>query len=136
MANRSLLRSADVVFAQTPSERDAIAAVGIPHERIVLQGLGVEPRAVARRAGRIDARQEQELDTDEAVLFLQAICEIGRVPRIVGNPPQIKLCRPCLQRLPHGLVINHSQASERFLSIACFPDVKTQRIERRTQGAP
>ena len=40
---RSLLRSAEVVFAQTPSECDAIAAVGVPPDRIVLQGLGVEP---------------------------------------------------------------------------------------------
>jgi glycosyltransferase involved in cell wall biosynthesis len=40
---RSLLRSADAVFAQTPSERDAIESAGVRPERIIVQGLGVDP---------------------------------------------------------------------------------------------
>jgi glycosyltransferase involved in cell wall biosynthesis len=39
----SLLHSADRIFVQTPSERDAMLALGIPEARVILQGLGVEP---------------------------------------------------------------------------------------------
>jgi glycogen synthase len=38
-----LLRQADAVFAQTAGEAAAIRALGIPAERVVLQGLGVAP---------------------------------------------------------------------------------------------
>jgi glycosyltransferase involved in cell wall biosynthesis len=37
-----LLRQADGVFAQTPSERDALLTLGIPPARVHLQGLGVD----------------------------------------------------------------------------------------------
>ena len=40
---RWLLSRADAIFVQTPSEAEAVRAVGIPHDRIILQGLGVEP---------------------------------------------------------------------------------------------
>src|SRR5262245_58255342 len=39
---RWLLRQADRVIVQTPTEGDAVRAMGIPNERIVLQGLGVD----------------------------------------------------------------------------------------------
>ncbi|HEY8503124.1 MAG TPA: glycosyltransferase family 4 protein [Gemmataceae bacterium] len=42
-ALRSLLLEADRVFVQTPTERDAVVAAGVRPERVVLQGLGVEP---------------------------------------------------------------------------------------------
>ena len=38
-----LARSADRVFAQTPSERQALIAGGVRAERVVVQGLGVDP---------------------------------------------------------------------------------------------
>lgn len=38
----AILRAADRVFAQTPPEHDAIVALGVPAERVVLQGLGVD----------------------------------------------------------------------------------------------
>jgi glycosyltransferase involved in cell wall biosynthesis len=54
---RWLLRQADRVFVQTPSEFDAVVGLGVPAERVVLQGLGVDPgectggdRDAARRA--------------------------------------------------------------------------------------
>jgi glycosyltransferase involved in cell wall biosynthesis len=37
-----LLRQADRVFAQTPTEADTIARLGVPASRVVLQGLGVD----------------------------------------------------------------------------------------------
>jgi len=42
-ALRWLIRQADRVFVQTPSERDAVAELGVASDRIRLQGLGVEP---------------------------------------------------------------------------------------------
>jgi glycosyltransferase involved in cell wall biosynthesis len=38
-----LLRQADGVFAQTRAERDAVVSLGVPADRVHLQGLGVEP---------------------------------------------------------------------------------------------
>jgi glycosyltransferase involved in cell wall biosynthesis len=56
-ALRWLLNEADGVFVQTPSERAMARALGLPAEKIILQGLGVEPRectggdrSAARRA--------------------------------------------------------------------------------------
>src|SRR5438874_4621881 len=40
---RAILRSADTVLVQTPSERDAVRRLGVADNRIVLQGLGVDP---------------------------------------------------------------------------------------------
>jgi glycosyltransferase involved in cell wall biosynthesis len=40
---RWLLRQADRVFVQTPSEAQAVIGLGVPSERVVLQGLGVDP---------------------------------------------------------------------------------------------
>jgi glycosyltransferase involved in cell wall biosynthesis len=64
---RSLLRSADIVFAQTTSEREAIAAAGVPHERIVLQGLGVDP-AECTGGDRRRARTAWSVGDDEVVV--------------------------------------------------------------------
>lgn len=38
-----LLRQADLLFAQTPGERQAMLNLGLPESRVVLQGLGVDP---------------------------------------------------------------------------------------------
>jgi glycosyltransferase involved in cell wall biosynthesis len=40
---RWLLRQADRVFVQTRLERDAVLGPGVPEERVILQGLGVDP---------------------------------------------------------------------------------------------
>lgn len=42
-ALRWLLRQADGLFVQTPSERDAVLDLGVPAARVHLQGLGVDP---------------------------------------------------------------------------------------------
>jgi glycosyltransferase involved in cell wall biosynthesis len=41
-AMMSLAKSADVVFAQTPSERAALIQCGVPAQRVIPQGLGVD----------------------------------------------------------------------------------------------
>lgn len=57
---RWLLRQADLVFVQTPAERQAALDLGVPEECVVLQGLGVDPaectggdRAAARAAWKV-----------------------------------------------------------------------------------
>jgi glycosyltransferase involved in cell wall biosynthesis len=42
---RSLLLAADRVFVQTAGERDAVYGLGVPEERVILQGLGVDAAA-------------------------------------------------------------------------------------------
>jgi glycosyltransferase involved in cell wall biosynthesis len=58
---QSLLRSADGIFVQTPTERDAVVALGIGADKVILQGMGVEPsectggdRVTPRRSWRVD----------------------------------------------------------------------------------
>jgi glycosyltransferase involved in cell wall biosynthesis len=64
---RALLRSADAVFVQTPSERDAVHRLGVPEERIVLQGLGVD-LAECTGGDRHRARASWRVGTDQIVI--------------------------------------------------------------------
>ena len=59
---RWLLKQADGIFVQTPTERRAVLDMGIAEDRVILQGLGVDPpectggdRAAARAAWGIAA---------------------------------------------------------------------------------
>lgn len=40
---QALLASADAIFVQTPSEREAVREIGIEDDRVILQGMGVDP---------------------------------------------------------------------------------------------
>lgn len=53
---RRLLLAADRVFVQTPTERTAAVGLGVPSDRVVLQGLGVDPRECT--GGNRDAARE------------------------------------------------------------------------------
>jgi glycosyltransferase involved in cell wall biosynthesis len=53
---RALLRSADRVFAQTESERDALLHLGLADEHVILQGLGVEPAECTGGDGNVARR--------------------------------------------------------------------------------
>jgi glycosyltransferase involved in cell wall biosynthesis len=66
-ALRWLLHEADGVFVQTPSERDAVRRLGLPENRIILQGLGVEPRECTG-GYRADGRMRWQLP-DEAFVI-------------------------------------------------------------------
>jgi len=66
-AMRYLLEQADRIFAQTCVEADALRAVGIPAERIVLQGLGVDP-AECTGGDRAAARMRWRLSEDAVVI--------------------------------------------------------------------
>jgi glycosyltransferase involved in cell wall biosynthesis len=66
-ALRWLLNEADGVFVQTPSERAAAIALGVPDTRIILQGLGVEP-IECTGGDRADARWRWNLPDDACVV--------------------------------------------------------------------
>jgi glycosyltransferase involved in cell wall biosynthesis len=66
-AMMSLARSADVVFAQTPSERAALIQRGVAAERVVLQGLGVDT-AECTGGNRLRARQAWEASDEEILV--------------------------------------------------------------------
>jgi glycosyltransferase involved in cell wall biosynthesis len=64
---RWLLRQADVVFVQTRLEADAVADLGVREERIVLQGLGVDP-SECTGGNRAAARDTWGVRPDEVVV--------------------------------------------------------------------
>jgi glycosyltransferase involved in cell wall biosynthesis len=64
---QDLLRSADGIFVQTPWEQDAARMIGIPEEKIILQGMGVDPRECTG-GDRQKARQEWKAAEGEVVI--------------------------------------------------------------------
>ena len=66
-ALRWLLLDADRVFVQTRLERDAAIALGVKKERVVLQGLGVDP-AECTGGNRIAFRARHGIAKDEIVI--------------------------------------------------------------------
>ncbi|MCI0685298.1 MAG: glycosyltransferase family 4 protein [Gemmataceae bacterium] len=62
-----LLREADGVFVQTPSEQDAVLGLGIPVGKVVLQGLGVDP-AECTGGDRMAFRQTMNIDDGDVVI--------------------------------------------------------------------
>jgi glycosyltransferase involved in cell wall biosynthesis len=64
---RRLLRAADRVFAQTPTERTAAIELGVSAERVVLQGLGVDP-SDCTGGDRERARASWNIRPDEVVV--------------------------------------------------------------------
>jgi glycosyltransferase involved in cell wall biosynthesis len=64
---RFLLRSADRVFVQTQLERAAVQALGVPAEKLVLQGMGVDA-GECTGGDRQRARQEWGAAPDDVVV--------------------------------------------------------------------
>ncbi len=62
-----LLRSAHLIFVQTEIERDAILGLGIPAERLVLLGMGVDPRECTG-GDRLRGRQRWRIGADEVLI--------------------------------------------------------------------
>jgi glycosyltransferase involved in cell wall biosynthesis len=63
----ALVRAADVVFVQTPSEREALVQRGIAPDKLALQGLGVDPSACTG-GQRVPARQAWRASSEEIVV--------------------------------------------------------------------
>ena len=64
---RWLLHQADRIFVQTNLERNAVKALGLPSEKIVLQGLGVDP-AECTGGDRDGWRRSLGIGPDEVVI--------------------------------------------------------------------
>jgi glycosyltransferase involved in cell wall biosynthesis len=64
---RDLLRAADRVFVQTRTEGDAVLSLGVPPERVVLQGLGVDPEECTG-GDRAAVRQTWGVEIGEVVV--------------------------------------------------------------------
>src|ERR1019366_179686 len=102
-ALRWLLNEADGVFVQTPSERDAALALGLPATKIILQGLGVEPgeciggeRTASRRRWPLPddafvvghlANHSVEKGTNDLVQALEALWRQGRLIHLLLAGP-------------------------------------------------
>ena len=63
----TLAKTADVIFAQTPSERAALVANGVTAERVVLQGLGVDA-SECTGGDRLRARRAWTMPVEEVVV--------------------------------------------------------------------
>ncbi|MSQ95284.1 MAG: glycosyltransferase family 1 protein [Gemmataceae bacterium] len=62
-----LLKEADAIFVQTPSERAMALALGLSPDKVILQGLGVEPRECTG-GNRAEARRRWNLPDDAFVV--------------------------------------------------------------------
>lgn len=123
-ALRSLLRSADRVFAQTEGERAAMINLGVAPEKIVLQGLGVDPaecsggdRQATRARWRIEpgetvighlANNSHEKGTIDLVRAGQLLRQRGLPVRVVLAGPEMpnfrRFWESIVDTLPSGAV--------------------------------
>ena len=92
-ALRRLLRAADRVFAQTPRERDAIIQLGVDSERVVLQGLGVDP-AECTGGNRSQIRKAWQVAENEVVIghLANLSAEKGTIDLLLSA----ERCAPCV----------------------------------------
>jgi glycosyltransferase involved in cell wall biosynthesis len=100
---RWLLRQADRVFVQTRVEGDTVLSLSVPAERIVLQGLGVDP-AECTGGDRAKARAEWGVEFGEVVVghLANASVEKGTVDLLAaaarvwaaGTPFRLVLAGP------------------------------------------
>ncbi len=91
---RWLLRQADTVFAQTPSEAAMVERLGVPADRVVLQGLGVDP-ADCTGGDRLAARAAWGVGPGERVVghLANNSVEKGTVDLLhaAGHRPGVRL---------------------------------------------
>jgi glycosyltransferase involved in cell wall biosynthesis len=114
---RALLREADRVFVQTRTEGAAVLACGVPAERIVLQGLGVDA-AECTGGDRDSTRQAWGVEFGEVVVghlanasvekgtvdLLEAAARVwaaGKEFRLVLAGPEMPNFRAAWDRFPH-----------------------------------
>ena len=95
-----LLRQADVIFAQTALERDAVLNIGVPSSRVIHQGLGVE--ATECTGGDRDAARKVWGATPDRIVIghlANLSIEKGSVDLLaavssLANPPSVVLAGP------------------------------------------
>lgn len=113
---RWLLRQADCIFVQTPGERKAVLDLGIPENRVVLQGLGVDPeectggnRTAAREAWNVGdacvvghlANASEEKGTCDLLRASAKLWESGESFRVVLAGPAMANFRRFWETFPH-----------------------------------
>lgn len=114
---RRLLQQADRVFVQTNLEGAAVLACGVPAERVVLQGLGVEPaectggdRTAARQAWGVElgevvvghlANASVEKGTVDLLNAAARVWAAGKDFRLVLAGPEMPNFRAAWDRFPH-----------------------------------
>jgi glycosyltransferase involved in cell wall biosynthesis len=102
---RWLLNEADGVFVQTPSEFEAVKSLGLPAQKIILQGLGVEPtectggdRTAARRRWNLPddafvighlANNSWEKGTNDLVQALEPLWHVGQPIHLLLAGPEM-----------------------------------------------
>lgn len=100
-----LLREADGIFVQTPSEREAVLGLGIPPAKVILQGLGVEPadctggdRFTTRERWQLTpetlavghlANLSHEKGTTDLLAAMEALWRQGSTARLVLAGPEM-----------------------------------------------
>lgn len=100
-----LLREADAIFVQTASERNAVRSLGIAADRIILQGLGVDPaectggnRPATRHSWRSMAddavighlaNQSREKGTVDLLLAMEMLWQRGVAAHVVLAGPEM-----------------------------------------------
>jgi glycosyltransferase involved in cell wall biosynthesis len=120
---RWLLREADHIFVQTEAESSAVEALGIPPQRITLQGLGVDADEVTG-GNRVAARQAWGVTATDFVVghLANASVEKGTVDLLraaENSPVRVVLAGPSMpnfeqhwQRHPLGNVTRLGPISE------------------------
>lgn len=141
-ALRWLLKQADRVFVQTPGEQRAVRDLGVAAERIVLQGLGVEPsecaggnRAKARKAWGIGADEvivghlannSREKGTVDLLEAAQTLWKQNVALRVVLAGPEMANFRaywqtfPCQQRVVRLGALDEDEKRDFFAAIDIF----------------
>jgi glycosyltransferase involved in cell wall biosynthesis len=120
----ALIRAADRVFVQTSGEADALKRLGIPAEKVVLQGLGVEPsectggdRARARQSWRVRedevvvghlANNSREKGTVDLLQAAQLLWQRGVPARIVLAGPEMPNFRAFFKNFTSDLAAGSS----------------------------
>lgn len=116
-----LLRQADAIFVQTPSERRAVLERGIAPERIHLQGLGVDPAEVTagdRNRYRSDwpteafvvghlANQSYEKGTNDLLQAVERAWSAGGATRVLLAGPEM----PNFKSFWEGFTRRHPERS-------------------------
>jgi glycosyltransferase involved in cell wall biosynthesis len=139
-----LLKQADLIFVQTPSEENAAREMGVGSDKIVLQGLGVEPaectggdRAAARKnwglgpdeivVGHL-ANNSGEKGTNDLLVAMQELWRRGVQARVLLAGPEMPNFREYWQKLPADAtarvvrlgVLTEAQKRDVFAAIDIF----------------
>jgi glycosyltransferase involved in cell wall biosynthesis len=138
----NLLNQADRIFVQTSGERDALMARGLANDKLVLQGMGVDPeectggdRFRIRRQWKIDgskivvghlANLSREKGTVDLMLAAERLREEGLPFRIMLAGAEMPNFQRCWPKRPPSLpvlrlgVLNEKQRRDFFAGIDVF----------------